>query len=380
MQKPIGVGLIGANPDKGWGSAVHVPAIAHVPGLALTAVGTTRAETAQRSAERFGAARAFSDPQALANCPDVDLVAIAVKAPDHYQLAMTALAAGKHVYCEWPLAANHAQAAEMTALAKRKGICAMVGLQSRGSPVLRHTRALIAQGFVGRVVAVRMECALPGGGRRRSQEGLYVIDKANGASTLAIQGGHAIDALRFVAGPIASLASVVANQFDEIEVVETGERHAKDAPDQILVSGRLQNDAVVSIAINGGVVAGHGVAIRIFGEEGSLLISGQGKSNVQMSDLELHGARLPDRVMQPIPVDEGALIPPGLTGAQPYPGVDVPRSTLVNVAALYADMERAIRSGDDPSPGFTVGLSLHALLDAIAVSSHSGIACADAPA
>jgi len=374
---PIRVGVIGANPDKGWGSSVHVPVLARLPGYELTAVCTTRRESARRSAEQFGARLAFDDPVQLSGHPDVDLVVIAVKAPDHHRLAMMALEAGKHVYCEWPLASTVAQAEEMAALAARRGVRAMVGLQSRGAPALVYLRDLIAQGHIGRVVSVRMNCALPGGGGRRSQEGLYVIHRASGAGTLAIQGGHAIDALQFCIGPLASFSAVVANQFPEIEVIETGERLAKDAPDQILVSGRAETGAVVSIAINGGVVAGHGVAIDVFGERGALSVRADRGLNFQMGELQLFAAQLPERVLAPLTIPDGYdphVIPRGQTGRQPYPGVDVPRATLVNVGNLYRELELAIRQERNPSPHFNDGLALHRQLDRIEAASERNAA------
>lgn len=368
---PIRVGLIGASPDKGWGSAVHVPVIRRLPGFVLSAVATTREESARASAARFGAAHGFADPGALVDHEAVDLVVVAVKAPDHHRLAMMAIEAGKHVYCEWPLAANEAQAREMTALAAARGVRAMVGLQARGAPALRHARRLVEDGYLGRLVSVRMRCALPGGGRRRSREGLYVIDRANGASTLAIQGGHALDALRFCLGDFASLTGLVANQFDEVELIETGEILAKDAPDQILVSGRLENGAVASVAINGGVVAGHGIALDMFGEAGSLSVGWDGGLNFQMSELALSGARSPARTLAPIavPDDLADVFPAGCRGGRPYPGVEVPRATLVNVANLYRELESAIGERRAPSPDFAAGLSLHRLLDRIEASA-----------
>src|SRR5260370_37394755 len=88
--------------------------------------------------------------------PDIDLVSVVVKVPSHYQVVTAALNAGKHVYCEWPLGANLAEAEQMAALAKIKGVRAMVGLQARGDPTLRYLRDLIAEGYVGEVVVVNM--------------------------------------------------------------------------------------------------------------------------------------------------------------------------------------------------------------------------------
>jgi predicted dehydrogenase len=374
---PIRVGIVGANPDKGWGSAVHIPVIERQPGFALTGVCTTRMETARRSAETFGAGLWFDDPADLVRHPEIDLVVVAVKAPDHYRVAMTALEAGKHIYCEWPLAATVAEAEAMTALAARKGVRAMVGLQARGAPAVRYLRDLIAADHVGRVIAVRMHCALPGGGARRSQEGLHVIDKRNGAGTLNIQGGHAIDTLQYCVGAFAGFSALLSNQFTEIEVIETGAHIAKDAPDQILMAGSTLAGAAVSVAITGGAVAGNGIAIDVFGDRGTLSLRGDGGLNFQMSELQLFAAQSPTRELAPVEIPscyDPGIIPADQMGGQPYPGVNVPRATLVNVANLYSELGQAIRDGHDPSPSFANGLRLHQLLAAIEAASESGCA------
>jgi len=371
----IRVGVVGANSEKGWGGAVHIPAIAALPEFVLEAVGTTRAESAAQSAERFGAKLAFSDTAALVAHPDVDLVVIAVKAPDHYAAAMLALEAGKHVFCEWPLAATSAQAIAMRDLAAAKGVKTMVGLQARAAPALMRARDLVNDGYVGRMVAVRLACALPGGGARRSREGLYVIHNRNGASTLAIQGGHAIDALRFVAGDFAGFAAVVDNQFPVVSVIETGETLAKDAPDHILASGRLQNGASVSIAINGGAVAGFGIELTIFGTEGTLSVYQHGGLNFQMSELSLAGAKAGAGALAPLEIPAGydpMLFPAGHAGRSPYPGVPLPRATLVNVANLYRRLAVAIAEDAEVEPDFSTAVALHDILDRLTASSHTG--------
>jgi predicted dehydrogenase len=372
----IRVGLLGANPDRGWGTSVHVPAIEKLEDFVLEATGTTRQETAEASAERFGARLAFGDAQALISHPDVDVVAITVKAPEHYRLAMMALQASKHVYCEWPLAVTSAQAEAMRDLAASKGLKAVVGLQSRAAPAIMCARDLLRDGYIGRVTAVRMLCSLPGGGGRRSAEGLYVINKVNGASTLTIQGGHAIDALRSVAGPFAGLSAIVANQFDQVEVIETGEIRPKDAPDQILISGKLDNGAVVSVMLNGGAVAGHGIEMKFFGTEGTISVSSEGPLGFQMSELVLQGARWPERQLQRLDIPAGydpGLIPANFKGRQPYPGVDVPRATLVNVTNLYQRLGQAILHDAPLEPDFATGVETHHLLDVIERASETGI-------
>jgi predicted dehydrogenase len=106
----IRVGIIGANVNYGWGSSAHIPALKALPDFEITAVCTGRQTTADETARRFSIPLAFHDPAKLAQHPNVDLVSICVRVPFHYQLGMLALDAGKHVFCEWPLAATTEQA------------------------------------------------------------------------------------------------------------------------------------------------------------------------------------------------------------------------------------------------------------------------------
>src|SRR3984893_15894336 len=118
----IHVGIIGANVRYGWGSYAHIPALRALPEFEITAVCTSHQETADETAKHFGIPNAFADPYKMVQHPDVDLVSICVRVPFHHQMGMTALDAGKHLYCEWPLAATTEQAQQMRDLAFRKGV------------------------------------------------------------------------------------------------------------------------------------------------------------------------------------------------------------------------------------------------------------------
>lgn len=90
----IRVGLVGANPDYGWGGSVHAPAIGAVPALALAGVATRSKATAQAAAQAFGLDLAFDNARSLAEHPDIDVVAIAVRAPEHRPIVEAALEYG----------------------------------------------------------------------------------------------------------------------------------------------------------------------------------------------------------------------------------------------------------------------------------------------
>ena len=158
----IRVGIIGANARYGWSMRAHLPALLVLPGFELTAVCTSRPETAAESAKAYGAKMAFHDFREMVKHPDIDLISVSVRVPLHHDMVMAALEAGKHVFCEWPLGANLTEAEEMAALARSKGVRHMVGLQARGAPPLLHLRDLLAEGYVGEVLACNMTMFLPG--------------------------------------------------------------------------------------------------------------------------------------------------------------------------------------------------------------------------
>src|ERR1700756_4628343 len=118
----IRVGIVGANPSPGFASMAHIPALQTLPDFEITAVCTTRQDSADAAARHFGVPLAFSDAEKLGQNPDVDLVTVRVKVPDHYLPVMAALEAGKHVYCEWPLGRSSGEAVQMLDAPERKGV------------------------------------------------------------------------------------------------------------------------------------------------------------------------------------------------------------------------------------------------------------------
>jgi predicted dehydrogenase len=147
MNSKIRVGIVGANPSRGFASIAHIQALQALPDFEISAVCTTRQDSADAAARHFGVPLAFSDTEKLAQDPNVDLVTVSVKVPDHHLPVMAAIEAGKHVYCEWPLGRNTDEAARMLAAAERRGVRHAIGLQGQVSPAINYTKDLIAEGL-----------------------------------------------------------------------------------------------------------------------------------------------------------------------------------------------------------------------------------------
>src|SRR5919106_4279119 len=147
MAQKIRLGLIGASVRGTWSSRSHLPAVKASGDIELTAVCTTRADSAEAARQAYGARLAFDDWRKLVASPEIDAVAVVVRVPSHYEPTKAALQAGKHVYCEWPLGRTTAEAAELADLAKARGLATAVGLQARVDPALMYLKELVASGY-----------------------------------------------------------------------------------------------------------------------------------------------------------------------------------------------------------------------------------------
>jgi predicted dehydrogenase len=357
----IRVGIVGVSPNRGFASIAHIPALQALPHFEISAVCTTRQDSADAAAKHYGVPLAFSDPEKLAHNPDVDLVTVSVKVPDHYRPVMAAIEAGKHVYCEWPLGRNTDEAARMCDAANRKGIRHAVGLQGQVSPAINYTKDLIADGYVGRVLSATMIGCAPNWGATIDRG--YQADFANGANLLTITGGHTIDALCYCLGEFRELAAFVVSQRDRIHVEETGELIAKTAPDQLVVNGIVGDGAVVSFQIRGGMNRGTAFLFEIHGEEGDLQLTATSRASMQRQELNVKGARGDAKELAELPIP----------GKYRWAPEGMPPDSRYNVAQLYMKFAESIRDGKPVSPGFGAAVTRHRLLDAIVRGSETGM-------
>jgi len=355
-EEKIRVGIIGANVSRGWGSGAHIPALLALPEYELTAVCTAHRETAEATAKKFGARLAFHDHREMVSHPDIDLVAVAVRVPFHRELTIDALNAGKHVYTEWPLGATLQEAQEMADLARTKGVRTMVGLQGRCSPAYLRLKELIAEGYVGEVLACHMS-QFGATGLERTSDRLWAADRSSGVGTLTISFGHTIDALCYCVGEFSEVSGVVATQVPQWHFTDTNTTAEVTSPDNVLVSGVLTNGVVVSAHVGSIPWHGSGLVIQVFGREGTLVYHA-----AQGGRPRLEGARMNESALQELPIpDRLTWVPEGVPQGPPF-----------NVAQMYRRFSEAIRTGQPVEPDFDSAVQLHKLLDAIQTSSDQG--------
>jgi predicted dehydrogenase len=205
----------------GFIGAVHAHA-ARRAGARLVGVAASSAASAEAAAERLGADRAYVDAEALATADDVDVVHVCTPNHLHAPLALAALAAGKHVVCEKPLATDGVSARELRAAADAAGVVATVPFVYRFYPLVREARARVAAGDAGPLRLVHGSYL---------QDWLSAEDDDNwrvdpalaGASrAFADIGSHWCDLVEFVTGDrLAAVSAVTVTAVPE-RVVATG--------------------------------------------------------------------------------------------------------------------------------------------------------------
>ena len=358
MTNKIRLGLIGASVHSHWASRSHLPALLLSPDFELTAVCTTKAESAEEARRKYGAKLAFHDFRAMAASPEIDAVAVVVRVPSHYEPTKAALEAGKHVYTEWPLGRTTCEAEELAALARSKGVKTAVGLQARVSPTLLYIKEQIESGYVGEVMACHVSLIRDGVLERRSSR-TWQRDAGLGANTLTIANGHTIDALRFVAGNFSHVNCMVTTQARQWFETDTKKMVDVTSPDNVLVNGRLTNGAIASVHVAAVPWAGSGYRMEIYGRKGTLIVSGQ--DSPQQSELRLFGARGGSGLSE-------LAVPSRFVHVQP----EMPQGDPYNVGQMYCVFAQAIRTGQSRQPTFDTAVELHRFVDAIRQSSDTG--------
>jgi predicted dehydrogenase len=359
MADKIRLGFVGANVRSTWASQSHFPALLASPDVELTAVCTTRPESAEEARVAFGAKLAFHDFRAMVASPEIDAVAVVVKVPEHYQPTRAALEAGKHVYTEWPLGRTTAEAEELAALARSRGLQTTIGLQSRVSPTLMYMKEQIEAGYVGQVVSCHVT-AMRDGALVRPSSRTWQRDARLGANTLTIANGHVIDALRFVVGNFAQVACLVTTQARHWYETDTQQLVEVTSPDNVLVSGRLTSGAVASVHAAAAPWAGSGFRMEIYGREGTLVATGS-VSSQRGETLRLQGAR-GDHTLRDLEVPTRF----------EYVPADFPRGDPFNVGQMYTLFAEAIRTGQNRTPTFDTAVDLHRFIDTIQQASETG--------
>ncbi len=374
----VGHGFMGAAHSQAWRTAPRFFDLPLVPELAVL-VGRDP-DRAGRAAQRWGWAEVETDWRRAVARDDVDLVDICSPGDSHAEIALAALAAGKHVLCEKPLANTVADAETMARAAQgaaERGLAAMVGFSYRRVPALALAARMVAEGAVGQVRQVRvayLQDWLSDGQAPMT----WRLDKDSaGSGSLGDIGAHAIDAAQLVTGLAVEEVSAVLHTFVTERPLLAEQRGLSGVASDRRGKVTVDDVALVTARMSGGALATFEATRYATGRKNALRLEVSGSEGAVSFDLEdmnvlnVYDRRAPARAQgfTRIVVTEPE---------HPWMHAWWPTGHLIGYEHLFthqvADLVADVAAGRTPSPSFAEGLQVQRVLDASERSHAAGSA------
>lgn len=275
--KEIRIGLLGF----GAMGKTHLYAVNNLPfyykdlpfSARVTKLVTAHRESAQKAASLYAIPAVAENEEEIINDPQIDVIDICTPNIYHYDTVCRALRAGKHVYCEKPLAVTHAQATEMAELAKKSGKTAQIVFNNRFMGAAMRARQLLAEGRLGRIISFRGEYLHTSAIFADKPIGWKQDREVCGGGVLFDLGSHVIDMIYYLCGRFESVVGASQIAFQN-RVGMDGQPWKTNADEAFYVLARLECGAMGTIEVSK-VAAGSNddLNIEIRGEKGALRFS-----------------------------------------------------------------------------------------------------------
>ncbi|KYF75803.1 hypothetical protein BE20_56740 [Sorangium cellulosum] len=334
MRNPIRVGIIGA----GRFAAVHISAYREVPGVEVMALSRRDPDVLRAMQERWGVSRGFVDYRDLLAMPEIDAVSIVTPSNTHFRIAMDAIEAGKHVLCEKPLALRAPEAKALLEAAKRRGVAHVVNFNQRGRTAVGDMQQRIKAGFIGDLCHINIWWGISFQHDVRPEIASWRFRPETGGGTI-YELVHVFDFARLLAGEVRRLVALAS----------TSERRRPfcDAPEGADVT--VPDSSAYLLEFNSGAT---GVIHTSFLARG---VGPSGKSEPRVEATGTRGriATVDGHALQGIQGAQGPLV--DLRAGEPCP-------------QPYAQLIRAIRTGEPAVPSFFDGYKAAELVDAAHLS------------
>jgi predicted dehydrogenase len=337
----IGIGIVGT----GGIAAIHAKTFPRIEGCKLVAACDVDAKRVKAFCSAHEIPRDYSDVAALLEDKTVDAIINATPDPFHAPISLQALAAGKHVLCEKPLALDFTEAQAMVKAAAGTGLINMVNFTYRSAPAVQEAQRMIAQGALGDVVhldASYLQSWLVSqvyGDWRSTSSLTWKLSKAHGSrGVLGDLGVHIFDLATFPVGPLKTVDARLKT-FSEIKG-GAHEDFVLDANDTAMATVEFSNGALGTIQTSRWAVGYlNSVQMRVFGSKASLRF-----------DLE--------RSSDQLEICAGEDVNAGL-----WKPVKCPPTASVSQRFI-----KAIQTGVNDQPDFERGAEVQAMLDACFLS------------
>lgn len=283
-EKRLKVGVIGT----GYGAAVHIPGLKHLPEVDVVAVCASSKDHALRAAHEFGLPDHYDDYREMLNRSSLDAVTIAVPPAFQHQISIACAEHDVHILCEKPMASSAAEARDMHRLVEEAGLCHTVNFQSRYLPAHKRFKELIDKGFIGELESVTVTGFRMPWRVRRAQERGWVDDGERASGLLNAVGSEYVDMLRWCFGEFDAVSGAVTRS-----AANRGSASGRESSFSMLL--RFASGASGSVHIVGASTVSLGDEIVASGEDGLLVLQ---------SDGQVFGTRRDEYRVEPIKVDD----------------------------------------------------------------------------
>ncbi len=367
--KSLGIGMIG------YGGIGRVHAMGYrdltfhygLPAAAVQLVGvaTSKAETAGKAAREIGCPVWTDDYRELLARDDIQVVDVCVPNDRHEEIVLAAAAAGKHIYCEKPLALDPAQAARMAAAVDAAGVKAQVTFNFRFVPAVLRARQLLDEGFAGRVFSFRSWYFRSSYISPQRPLTWRFSREVSGGGALFDIGSHLLDLIYFLLGDVDQVRATLETRIPERPLAGDPSRMGKVEVDDLAflhlrLAGGTPGTAEISRLATG---ATNDFELEIFGESGAIRLNLTDPNwlhiyDVRAGDKPLGGRRGYTRV-ETVQRFDGALAPDWTQ----------PMSFVRSHAECQYQFLKAIWEDRRPSPDFWDGVRVQEILHAAQVSA-----------
>jgi predicted dehydrogenase len=298
----------------------------------------------------------------MAHDPGIDIVDVGTRPNLRYDMCLSALDAGKHVYMGVPFADSMDHARSLHSAFVRSGKVAAIDAYSEYLPPIAFAKELIEDGAVGDLFSLTCTVQMSLFNWQLSTFGYnWFWKREHGCSSLRNLGSHALNVLYYLFGEVDSVVAQDEMFLKQWRYVDTGEIVHPEIEDTANVLLRFKNGGIGVLATAWCAIAGRGFMLDAFGSKGRLMLDGgimpANETKVyraRLSETSVTELAVPDRFRRSKDVDMNAVRGDPKTG-------EGPRFAM---ALAYADMVRAIRNGGQARPGFPQALHTHAVVEA----------------
>ncbi len=360
MKQKIRVGIVGCG---GIAQSQHIPGYQRSENVEIAALCDVNETLLKQVGEQQAVPRLMRDYQELIALPDLDAIDICTAPDSHFPIALAALNAGKHVFCEKPLALTYPDAKTLYDIAQAAGLITGVGFVHRVTPAARLAHQLVSTGALGEIYSA-MAIFSAGGANYAAQPMRWRNQQAiAGAGALFDLGSHMIDMVRWWLGQEITAVTAQTRIFVPQRQWPNGESATVDTDDASTILATFEGGAMATF-INSFVATGRGFdqRVELYGSNGALIYDQATPNELAVcigeEMLKLSAAAGVDRRKK-----------------EPYPAMRVPENLRDrwwtgggSTRSLTPDFVAAIRGEAALLPTFYEGMKIQEVLDAALLS------------